>query len=132
MRKGQGGDYLQWDQVREMARSGLVRFGPHGHGHALMDKLSREEALADVRRCVELMVANVPEALVPALAWPNGNARFDLSLEFKAMGLRAAFGTRPGAMATPADERWNLPRNSVDRNVSRHPGLLPWLLMRAK
>ena len=33
--------------------------------------------------------------------------------------------------ATAAAARWNLPRNNVDCNVARHPGLWPWLLMRA-
>ena len=65
------------------------------------------------------------------LAWPNGNARADLAAELEALGLRAAVGTGRGAVRVRGDARWNLPRNNVDRNVARHPGLLPWLLMRA-
>ena len=128
---GAAADFLTWDQVRELGRSGLVRFGAHGHGHGLLDQLPRAEALADVRRCWELLQANVPDALVPALAWPNGNARADLAGDLEALGLRAAFGTARGAAAVPGAARWNLPRNDVDRNVAQHPGLWNWLLWRA-
>ena len=126
------GDFLTWDQIREMGRSGLVAFGPHGHRHALLTSLSRAEALGDIRRCRELLKARAPGALAPVLAWPNGNARDDLAADLEALGLRAAVGTRRGAAAIAAAARWNLPRNNVDRNTARHPGLLPWLLLRAR
>lgn len=124
-------DFLTWKQVRELGRSGLVRFGAHGHGHGLLDQVPRADALADVRRCWELLQANAPDALVPALAWPNGNARADLAADLEALGLRAAFGTARGAAAAPGAARWNLPRNDVDRRVAGQPGLWNWLLWRA-
>lgn len=125
-------DFLTWEQIREMGRSGWITFGPHGHRHALLDLLSREEAVEDIRRCWLLLKERAPGALVPVFAWPNGNARDDLAADLEAMGLRAAMGTGRGAPATAAEARWNLPRNNVDRNAARHPGLLPWLLMRAR
>ncbi len=131
-RQARAADFLTWDQVREMGRSGLVTFGPHGHRHALLTELGRAEAAEDVRRCWELLQARAPDSLVPALAWPNGNARADLAAELAALGLRAAFGTGRGAVAAGAAGGWNLPRNNVDRRLSREPGLLPWLLMRAR
>ena len=131
LRKGHNKDFLTWDQVIQMGESGLITFGPHGHEHALMDKLPRKEALEDVKRCWELLIQHVPKSLVPVLAWPNGNARFDLGLEFEGLGLCAAVGTGRGAVSTLSKMRWNLPRNNVDRNTSIHPGLLPWLLTRA-
>jgi peptidoglycan/xylan/chitin deacetylase (PgdA/CDA1 family) len=131
-RQAQDGDFLTWEQIREMGRSGLVSFGPHGHRHALLTSLTREEAVADVRRCWTLLKQRIPEALVPVLAWPNGDARGDISADLEAMGLRAAVGTGRGAAARADAARWNLPRNNVDRNTACEPGLLPWLLMRAR
>ena len=131
LRKAHAADFLTWDQIREMGRSGLVSFGPHGHSHALMTSLSRAEAIEDLRRCWSLLRQRAPEALVPVLAWPNGDARADLAAELEALGLRAAVGTGRGAAAVAAAARWNLPRNNVDRNTACHSGLLPWLLMRA-
>ena len=128
----QSNDFLTWDQAKEMGRSGLVSFGPHGHRHALLTELSREEALADVARCWSLLRARVPGALLPALAWPNGNARTDMGADLEAMGIRAALGTWRGAVFAVGEGRWNLPRNNVDANVASCRGLLPWLLLRAR
>ena len=125
-------DFLTWEQIEEMGRSGLVTFGPHGHAHELMTTLTREEALADIRRCWELMRGRIPNALAPALAWPNGNARDDLEADLEKMGLHAAFGTGRGTLGADGCSRWNLPRNNVDRHAAQHAGLLPWLLMRAR
>ena len=124
-------DFLTWEQVREMGAGGLVRFGLHGHRHALLSARSREEALEDIHRCWSLMRERVPGLLVPVLAWPNGNARDDLAEDLATLGLQAAMGTQRGACAAPDDHRWNLPRNNVDRNLAREPGLWNWLLMRA-
>ena len=131
-RQQHDGDFLTWDQVREMGRSGLVDFGVHGHRHILLDQVSREEALADIRHCWTLLKERAAGMLLPALAWPNGNARHDLAGELAALGLRAAFGTGRGAAAVPGAAPWNLPRNNVDRNLCREPGLWPWMLMRAR
>jgi len=125
-------DFLTWEAIREMAGSGLVRFGPHGHRHALMTSLTREEALADIRECWELVQQEVPVALLPVLAWPNGNARSDCTADLEAMGLRAGVSTEPGAVARVSENRWQLPRNNVDRHASQQPGLWPWLMMRAR
>ncbi len=132
-RPAHAADFLTWDQIREMGQSGGVHFGAHGHRHALLDRLAREEAAADVRRCWDLLKARVPaEALAPLLAWPNGNARGDLATELEGLGLRGAFGTERGAVARPGAARWNLPRNNVDRRLAGEPELWPWMLMRAK
>lgn len=131
-RQAPAGDFLSWEQIRKMGRSGLIAFGPHGHRHELLTLLPREDALADIRHCWQLLKEHILEALVPVLSWPNGDARNDLSGELQSWGLRAAVGTRRGAVAAPAAGRWDLPRNNVDRNVAAHPDLLPWLLMRAR
>lgn len=132
IRAAHAGDFLAWDQVREMGRSGLVTFGPHGHRHARLTRVSRTEAIEDIRRCLEFLQREASEAWLPVLAWPNGDARTDIAGEIEALGLRAAFGVRRGTVAKAAEPRWDLPRNNVDRSLARTPGLLPWLLLRAR
>jgi peptidoglycan/xylan/chitin deacetylase (PgdA/CDA1 family) len=132
VRQAHANDFLTWEAIREMAGSGWVRFGPHGHRHALMTSLTREEALADIQECWDLLKQEVPVALLPVLAWPNGNARTDLPAALQEMGLQAAVGTQGGAVARAGENRWQLPRNNVDRLASQEPGLWPWLLMRAR
>ena len=73
-------DFLTWEQVRTLGRSGLVRFGAHGHGHGLLDQVPRAEALADVRRCWELLNRHAPDALVPVPAPPAGTCRATTSI----------------------------------------------------
>lgn len=127
-------NFLTWAHVTEMARDGLLTFGAHGHRHALLDGLSRANALADIRTSWELLRSNAPNGTVPLLAWPNGNTRTDLNDEWAGLGLRAAFGTARGtcSAAAQATAIWNLPRNNVDRHTAAEPGLWPWLLLRAK
>lgn len=131
-RTAHAADFLTWDQIREMGRSGLVDFGPHGHRHVLMNTLAREDAIEDIRHCWALLNQRAPGARLPVLSWPNGDARGDLAADLEAMGLQAAVGTGRGAAARAGESRWNLPRNNVDHNVVCQPGLWPWMLMRAR
>lgn len=127
-------EFLDWTQVRKMAAGGLVRFGLHGHRHALMTSLSHTAALDDLCRCREILRARVPDALVPFFAWPNGNVRADLAPALESLGVRAAFGTRGGVVAPGplrGGMRWCLPRNNVDRHLAATPELWPWLLAKA-
>lgn len=125
-------DFLTWDQINAMGAAGLLTFGAHGHQHLLLDNVPAAAALADIRQCWSLLRQNIRAGLLPLLAWPNGNCRDDLAPALNDLGLRAAFGTARGAVATPDAARWRLPRNNVDRQLSRQPELWPWLMMRAK
>jgi peptidoglycan/xylan/chitin deacetylase (PgdA/CDA1 family) len=85
-------DFLTWGQIREMGASGLVTFGPHGHRHELLDQMSRDEALADIRQSWSLLQERIPEWTVPVLAWPNGNARDDVGDDLEEHGLAGGAG----------------------------------------
>ena len=126
-------EFLDWKQVRALASGGLVRFGLHGHRHALMTSLSHTAALDDICRCRELLHAHAPEAAVPFFAWPNGNVRPDLAPALESLGLRAAFSTRRGLVPprSAPETLWSLPRNNIDRHLAETPALWPWLLVRA-
>ena len=137
-------DFLTPPQIAEMAATGLFCFGLHGHRHAILPALSPAAARADLARNRDHLARIVPPAaLLPLLAWPNGDPRTDLDLP--ALGLRAAFSTRRGTFANPwqkdpffaepwqnpSSPLWHLPRNNVDRRLAATPALYPWLLLRA-
>ena len=136
--------FLSPAQIADMASSGLVFFGLHGHRHAILPALSPAAARADLARNRGHLARIVPPAaFLPLLAWPNGDPRTDLDLP--ALGLRAAFSTRRGTFAdpwqkdpffaepwqNPASPLWRLPRNNIDRRLAATPALYPWLLHRA-
>ncbi|MDR0993695.1 MAG: polysaccharide deacetylase family protein [Verrucomicrobiota bacterium] len=125
-------EFLTWEQTREMGADGRIRFGLHGHRHALMPSMVREAALADLICCRNVVARRLPDAWTPILAWPNGNARHDMEEDLEAMGLLGAVGTHRGVARSPLESRWNLPRNNVDRNLAAQPDLWPWFLLLAR
>ncbi len=132
LREAHASDFLTWEQVREMGRSGRITFGLHGHRHALMTTLTRDEALDDIRQCGSLLKERVPDARIPVLAWPNGNARTDLDAELEAMGLRGGAATT-AARPPPLPRRdGTCPATTWTETSPATRGLLPWLLMRAR
>lgn len=127
-------EFLTWEQVREMGSGGLVRFGLHGHRHALLDRVTKASAVDDVVRCRRLVMEQGGQGAVSLLAWPNGNVREDLGETLGYLGLLAGFGTRRGvAMAGAAQgpARWDLPRVNVDRRLAQNEGLWEWMLAQA-
>jgi len=63
--------YLTWDMVREMAESGLVRFGSHTMLHTKLDTISGdllEYELGESKRRIEEMTGSE----VCAVCYPNG------------------------------------------------------------
>ena len=128
------GEFLTWEEVRELARVADVRFGLHGHRHALMDRMTPEEAAADVRKCARLVEREVPaESRSGVFCWPNGNLRKDLGTVLEGVGMRAGMSTRPGiARRSMLDgiRRWALPRNNIDGALARDRGVWGWLLLK--
>ena len=87
-----------------------MKFGLHGHSHALLDAMGRAEALEDLQRCWRLVREKVPEGARSAfLAWPNGNWREDLATELDGLGVAGAFSTRRGIAWPSMEGRWRLP-----------------------
>jgi peptidoglycan/xylan/chitin deacetylase (PgdA/CDA1 family) len=125
-------EFLTWGQIAEWAGLGGVRFGLHGHSHALLDAAERDEALADLRRCAELLRAHVPEGARSAfLAWPNGNFRDDLGAELTEMGVAGAFSTERGIAWPGLKRQWRLPRYNVDAGLAQDRRLWPWMAVNA-
>ena len=125
-------EFLTWDDVRAWAAAGGVRFGLHGHSHALLDAMGRAAALEDLERCWRLVRANVPEGARSAfLAWPNGNVRGDLGTELDGRGLAGGFSTARGIAWPALRRRWALPRYNVDAGLARDSRLWPWMAVNA-
>jgi peptidoglycan/xylan/chitin deacetylase (PgdA/CDA1 family) len=95
---------LDWDEVNELSRSGLVEFGSHTHTHPILSRCTREEASAELRVSRAILRERLGSA--DALAYPNGG-RWEFTPETKALaagaGYRCALSTLPGLNRAGAD-----------------------------
>lgn len=104
----QGGDFMTWDQIRELAASGLVSVGSLGASYAHLGTLPAGEAAADLARARVRFLAELPHA-PDLLAWPYGEASAVAMDLARAQGFAAAFGQHSG-VAWSGGERYFLPR----------------------
>jgi len=63
--------FLNWDQVREMADSGLITFGSHGCSHSIVSRLS-DEVLREELTVSKAIIERETGRPVLHFAYPNG------------------------------------------------------------
>lgn len=104
--------YMSWDQLRELADSGLVRIGIQGRSHAHLTALSRREARADIVHAIERVEAELGKR--PAFfSYPYGEYGSDLRDLVEDLDFLAAFGQQSGAIDA-AEDRFALPRFALN------------------
>lgn len=97
-----GSEYMSWDQIREMAQSGLVTIGSQGAGHPHMPALSQASVAEDLARAAGRFQAEL--GFVPKLfAWPFGEMSREAEKAVRAAGYEAAFGQHSGPAWSGAD-----------------------------
>lgn len=90
-----GGEYMSWEQIREMAQSGLVTIGSQGAGHPHMPALAPAGIADDLARAALRFQAEL--GAVPKLfAWPFGEMSRQSEQVLRAAGYEAAFGQHSG------------------------------------
>ena len=110
---------LTWEQLEEMAKSGLVEVQSHTFWHPDFWQEKAKRTAADYRAFVVMQLAQSKERIearlggrVDLLAWPFGIHDAELEEEAARAGYRAAFalGRRP---ALPGGNMFALPRYAV-------------------
>lgn len=102
--------YMNWEQIRELHKSGLVELGCHTYdkhyfknGKAVIETLRKDEILEDLIRAKESFEREldyVPEVV----AWPYGVAPINISVkELNGLGLVYALNTESGINYSPVD-----------------------------
>ncbi len=120
---------LDWEQVRVLERSGLVRFGPHGAAHAILTRLTPAALHADLSRSQQTLASQCAHPL-PIYCYPNGDHDPAVREAVARLGYALALGTTPG-LVTPLSPRLAVPRLDVGQAVAGRPGRLGWRLLRA-
>ncbi len=114
---------LSWEELREMAASGLINFGAHTLSHPILTRIPAERAMAEIgdsKKIIEQKLGLAAEFF----AYPNGG-RSDFNVEIERMvaesGYRAACSALPGRN-TDLAERYALRRMDISYGVCRGVG----------
>lgn len=119
---------LDWQQVRSLEASGLIRFGPHGASHAILtglDDQTLDEELSRSRRAL-LNGCNRP---LPVYCYPNGDNDERVRQHVADHDFPFALGTGTG-IYRGANDPLALPRFGVSQRTARNPDLLSWRIYR--
>jgi len=111
---------LNWDELREMAESGLVTVGGHTISHPILTRVPPAEARREIAGCKSIIEENLGRP-VRFFAYPNGTPA-DMSQQLAELvceaGYAAAFGMTAGPNYSLA-ERYRLRRTAISNGVCR-------------
>jgi peptidoglycan/xylan/chitin deacetylase (PgdA/CDA1 family) len=117
---------MDWEEIKEMAASGLVQLGSHTVSHALLDQIPGEAVQLELSASMS-HIRNNTGAAVDLFAYPNGNYDQKVLAVLATNGIKAAVTTRRGFIRsdTPLLE---LPRIAVHEDVANTTALFQWRL----
>ncbi len=120
---------MDWQQVRQLEDSGLVRFGPHGASHAILSRLD-EACLHDELQRSHAALAAHCRAPLPVYCYPNGDHDARVRAAVERLGYHLALSTRPGLHGGQGNPL-ALPRIGVCQASARQPALLGWRILQS-
>jgi len=106
-------EVMNWNQIRQLHKSGLVEFGSHTLSHPKLKELKPDLLMAEINKSKQIIEQQLQ---VPCdfFAAPKGGYD-DISLKaIKKAGYIAAFGIKPGFI-NREDDLFALKRNSVNK-----------------
>lgn len=110
---GRQGNYMTWDQIRELAAGG-VEIGHHGAAHAHMASISTEQVIADLARS-DAKFREVLGHIPNIFAYPYGEVSAALREQIANRDIIAAFGQHSGVVVA-GNDRYYLPRFAINEN----------------
>jgi len=89
--------FLNWEEVREMVRSGLVSFGSHTHNHRILVHLNEGEVREELALSKKILLREevVDPSFIP-FCYPNGNLNERIARMVREAGYHAAVSTEDG------------------------------------
>jgi len=128
----QSRDFLTWDEVREMHRSGLVSFGSHTETHRILTTLRDDEIVRELRRSKErLAEEGVAGSSFFPFAYPNGNHADYIMKSVKHHGYSLAVTTRKGWNGyTDGEKAFELNRIGIHQDMASTDALFGCRIVR--
>ena len=120
---------MNWQEVAQMERSGLIRFGAHGHEHHILTLLQHRDCAADIFASQRLINQHCVRPL-KQYCYSNGDHHADLHELLGDFGYTHALGVEPGVVSKGCN-RFALPRIDVSQKTAEQPGLLAWRILQA-
>jgi len=98
-------DFLSWEQIEEMRRSGLVTFGSHTDSHRILTGLTEDEIVTELQVSKQrLLEKGAVEKEHISFCYPNGNYNSSALRQLPAEDYSCAFTTSCG---------WNRPDTPI-------------------
>ena len=122
--KMSGRQFLKWEEVAEMHKSGYVNFGSHTGGHEILTNLDENVIRGEIKRAKDRLLKErvVNDTFVP-FSYPNGNHN-DRSAEIVShIGHSVAVTTKFGWNYS-ASNLLELKRIAVHQDISKTPAML--------
>ena len=118
---------MNWNEVQEMANSGLISFGAHTVSHTLLDQLTVENAQSEIEKSKEDIEKRL-ETQVDFFAFPNGNYNKKVLAILPDIKFAAAVTTRRGYI-DKSPSLLELPRIAMHDDISYTLPLFLWRLL---
>ena len=118
---------MNWHEVRELGKSGLIEFGSHTMNHVLLDQLQVTDAQGEIDISREVIERKSSRKCM-FFAYPNGNYNERTLSLVGTEGFTAALTTKRGYVA-PDSPLLQLPRIAVHEDVSSSRPLFLWRLV---
>lgn len=106
------GYYLQWDQIRQMHGSGLIKFGAHSVHHYHLTSLSRQAALWEMAESKKVLQEKLGVP-INFMAYPSGAANLETIDLAKEAGYIGSVGTWRGYIQSEGTI-FNMPRIRIN------------------
>src|SRR5471030_1548906 len=119
---------LDWQQVRSLEATGLVRFGPHWASHAILTGLDDQRLDEELSRSRDALLNGCNRPL-PVYCYPNGDHDARVRQHVADHDFAFALGTGTGIYRGDG-EPLALPRFGVSQRAARKPELLSWRIYR--
>lgn len=106
---------LTWEQLRDLASTGLVELGSHSRYHYQLDTLSQQDAREEIVRSKEILEKNLQQD-VTTFAYPHGYH----SREVRALVIRAGYKSASAVkhgMSSRMDDPFALARIIITRDT---------------
>ena len=109
--------YMNWDQIKEIAKEQFVNIGNHGYSHEYLVDMKNDEIMNDINRAKADYKNNIGYNS-SFFSYPFGEYSNNLKTIVKNLGFKYAFGQHSGVVDETKDF-YELPRFPINENYGK-------------